>query len=1100
MYMKRRLVSCLTALFLIFTLIPTTAFAASPGDTIKVEGENVTANPGDEIVVNIMLTENPGMNLMKLAFEWDATALEMTYAGIEDEDDQKGFLPEKMGMNVEYDEHGDPVVWGVPKDETGTIYRGAVLLGDETLKKKGKFAQFTETGRIYSLYFTVKSTAKNGEYPITIDNGGQNPIFNDNTGHSAGNNLVLVTTNGKVTVEGSTSHEHNFVWVEKAANCTEGGIKGHYECECGQWAKDAMGNILIDEADKASYTVGALGHSFVLDTSKYEDGYEWNANYTSCTAHGKCERDGCTETAAAIGSITGGTVTCTQGATLTATFTEAWAPQTTKEVPADPDAHKELKHAEAVAVDCEKDGNIEYWYCEECGKYYSDAAGSTEITDKSSVVIGQTGHNYQLSEIKWSADHTSCWAVLVCQNNPAHTDEVYATVEDQSTGAECGKPGQTKFVATFPTETGIAQQTYTEDVDALEHNWVDVSYSWNSDNSSCTAYHKCDRCKTEETEEATEANGKLVIETKAATCDEAGSITYTASFTTKGFETKTKTVAGEDKKGHKWNISYAFDDEAKTCTGTAICENDAAHKVTETVSYTVNVIEAPKCGVAGSGEKVATFTLDPLTNYSEPVVIDALEHEYSEPYSYVWTGEGDEITCTASRRCKHCDLIDFEIATIANGKITAETKDPTCTEAGKTVYTATFTKEGFETKTNEVPGAAALKHDWTINYTWDETAGTCKAEAVCKRNNTHKVEETVSYITNTTTEPKCEVPGAATLVAQFTKDPFTTQEKPAVLDALEHEWGDPVYAWTITPDSAKCVASRYCPKCGTTATEEANLENGKVQAVVTPASCEAAGKTVYTADFEADEFGTSTKEIAGDPAKGHQWVVGDYVWAEDNSTCTGNAKCSVCEKDLAVTVNTSVEEKEDDTGLYTAEFDEEPFTTQTKTAVLEISYTASDAVWTKGSTDGALIVVNRNINDNKTFGEFESVTVNGEALDAANYTTEEGSLKLTIAAAFLEALEEGDYNVIVNFTKGEAKAKLTVVPAAAPIDDDPGEGKDNPSEGDDKDQPSEGEDKPSEGGDKPSDGGSSPNTGAASAAGAIAIVVAAAAIVMKKKK
>ena len=50
-------------------------------------------------------------------------------------------------------------------------------------------------------------------------------------------------------------------------------------------------------------------------------------------------------------------------------------------------AHHDLEHVEAVEATAEKNGNIEYWKCSVCEKYFSDAEGQTEITDKDSVVV-----------------------------------------------------------------------------------------------------------------------------------------------------------------------------------------------------------------------------------------------------------------------------------------------------------------------------------------------------------------------------------------------------------------------------------------------------------------------------------------------------------------------------------------------------------------------------------------------------------------------------------------------------------------------------------------------------------------------------------------
>lgn len=53
---------------------------------------------------------------------------------------------------------------------------------------------------------------------------------------------------------------------------------------------------------------------------------------------------------------------------------------------------------EAVAADCETDGNIEYYTCSECGKLYTDSEGKNEIT-KADTVVAATGHSW---DEKWT--------------------------------------------------------------------------------------------------------------------------------------------------------------------------------------------------------------------------------------------------------------------------------------------------------------------------------------------------------------------------------------------------------------------------------------------------------------------------------------------------------------------------------------------------------------------------------------------------------------------------------------------------------------------------------------------------------------------------
>ena len=51
----------------------------------------------------------------------------------------------------------------------------------------------------------------------------------------------------------------------------------------------------------------------------------------------------------------------------------------------DPKNHTDLKHFPAKAATEDADGNIEYWYCSGCNKYYSDKDGTKEITKADTV-------------------------------------------------------------------------------------------------------------------------------------------------------------------------------------------------------------------------------------------------------------------------------------------------------------------------------------------------------------------------------------------------------------------------------------------------------------------------------------------------------------------------------------------------------------------------------------------------------------------------------------------------------------------------------------------------------------------------------------------
>lgn len=77
-------------------------------------------------------------------------------------------------------------------------------------------------------------------------------------------------------------------------------------------------------------------------------------------------------------SHSGGTATCTEPAKCDI----CQKPYGDK----DPGNHVDLKHVPAAAPTVSKDGNIEYWFCPACGKYFSDANAANEITRESTVI------------------------------------------------------------------------------------------------------------------------------------------------------------------------------------------------------------------------------------------------------------------------------------------------------------------------------------------------------------------------------------------------------------------------------------------------------------------------------------------------------------------------------------------------------------------------------------------------------------------------------------------------------------------------------------------------------------------------------------------
>ena len=74
---------------------------------------------------------------------------------------------------------------------------------------------------------------------------------------------------------------------------------------------------------------------------------------------------------------TGGKATCTEKAVCEVCGKAYGEP--------DPKNHTDLKHVPAKAATEDAEGNIEYWYCGGCNKYYSDKDGTKEITKADTV-------------------------------------------------------------------------------------------------------------------------------------------------------------------------------------------------------------------------------------------------------------------------------------------------------------------------------------------------------------------------------------------------------------------------------------------------------------------------------------------------------------------------------------------------------------------------------------------------------------------------------------------------------------------------------------------------------------------------------------------
>ena len=84
----------------------------------------------------------------------------------------------------------------------------------------------------------------------------------------------------------------------------------------------------------------------------------------------------------------------------------------------DANNHSDLKHIDAKAATKDAEGNIEYWYCEGCGKYFSDKDGTKEIK-KADTVTAKLKDDSKLPQTGDSSNFALWFALLFVSGGAA---------------------------------------------------------------------------------------------------------------------------------------------------------------------------------------------------------------------------------------------------------------------------------------------------------------------------------------------------------------------------------------------------------------------------------------------------------------------------------------------------------------------------------------------------------------------------------------------------------------------------------------------------------------------------------------------------------
>ena len=126
-------------------------------------------------------------------------------------------------------------------------------------------------------------------------------------------------------------------------------------------------------ADECKY-LAAAGKTLPVFNGQ-GDAHDHNGNWTS-NGDGTHSRH-CTCNAVETVNCSGGTATCIAKAVCEICKESYGSPN--------PNSHADLKHIDAKAATAAEEGNIAYWYCGGCGKYFADAAAAREITRADTV-------------------------------------------------------------------------------------------------------------------------------------------------------------------------------------------------------------------------------------------------------------------------------------------------------------------------------------------------------------------------------------------------------------------------------------------------------------------------------------------------------------------------------------------------------------------------------------------------------------------------------------------------------------------------------------------------------------------------------------------
>ena len=769
---------------------------------------------------------------------------------------------------------------------------------------------------------------------------------------------------------------------EKAATCTE---KGSYDLvtrcsSCGV------------ELKRTHETIPALGHDW---PQEWEHGE--TADYRECTRCGLKESKG--------------SKTCEHLMVIE----PAVEPTCTAQ------GHKAFYHcAKCMGIYADKDGNQELLYehvilpakghkagiparqneqpadCTEAGSYEEIITCTVcGETLSSEIKTGEQalGHDYVLSAWDWAEDCTA-EAVFICRRNPSHQVVVSADVSVNRTEPSCISEGSETYTATVNFEGKLYQDRETKTLKKTAHiPGPAVEEHDGHPDATCTedgSYEEvvyCSYCGQE--------LSRTFVQEKAF-----------------GHEWETTTIDGEQYLqcrhcSEKYPIMHLHNSETlihivmadATCTQQGYsrdfyrCKHcmelfsdaEGTHLISDAELRNLVIpalgheggslerinIRPAACTQPGSYDEAVYCTrcgsLLSLTHFYDAV--EPLGHDYGEP---VWNWTDDNSAAQATFTCSR----DASHRMTEQADIVVTRMEPDCEEDGWMHVFASVWRNGIlyydekEEDLDKTGHREALPVRIHVVQAECETAGSYDEAVYCE--NCGKLLKSTHH--------ENAVPPLGHLWSEWTKQGDKLTRTCSRCETVQ-EIGEAPHVHQMKPDPGK---------------EATCIETGVAPGYV----C-----TICGGHF-VDEEGTQEAQIL--PLKDH--TPGEVEIEFDPEDLDGYYECvycTVCGTMLSLDWVDVPDHGEGYQGYY---------------------YSDATRVWVKGSGKPAAFTVKRSEQDQKTYGLFQYISIDGAKVDNSFYNSAPGSLILTLLPDYLEnKLSLGRHTLTTVFYDGQASADFVII-------------------------------------------------------------------------